>query len=269
MYCLKMFEKLFESEYYTVLNRKTNKCEYGAFYIESLQGTGGYIIPPPEYFQGLKKNLDEHNILLVDDEVQMGFFRTGKFWAIENLGIAPDIIVFGKALTNGLNPISGIWAREELISPKVWPPGMTHSTFSSNSLGTAIGLETLKIIEESDFETELPKKGHHFVSRIKQLQKKYPQIGDVAYQGLIIRIEMCQKDGYTPNPDLTDKMTNIGLSGKLTAGGKKMGIIFDVGGYYKNVFTLAPSFYITEKELDLAADLFEEVLQKGIAITSS
>lgn len=264
LYCLQQFEKLFESEYYTVLNKKTDKCEFAAFYIESLQGTGGYIIPPPEYFKGLKKVLDRYNILLVDDEVQMGFFRTGKFWAIENLGITPDVIVFGKALTNGLNPISGIWAREELISPKVFPAGMTHSTFSSNSLGTAIGLETMKIIEESQFEKTLPRKGKYFADRIRQLQKKYPQIGDVDSQGLVIRIEMCQKDGYTPNRELTDAMTNIGLAGKLKGKGKNMGIIFDVGGYYKNVFTLSPSFYITEKELDLAADLFEQALQKGI-----
>jgi 4-aminobutyrate aminotransferase-like enzyme len=264
LYCLHQFEKLFESEYYTVLNKKTDKCEFAAFYIESLQGTGGYIIPPPEYFQGLKKILDRYNILLVDDEVQMGFFRTGKFWAIENLGITPDVIVFGKALTNGLNPISGIWAREALISPKAFPAGMTHSTFSSNSLGTAIGLETMKIIEESQFEKTLPRKGKYFAGLIKQLQKKYPQIGDVDSQGLVIRIEMCQKDGYTPNRELTDAMTNIGLTGKLKGNGKSMGIIFDVGGYYKNVFTLSPSFYITEKELGLAADLFEQALRKGI-----
>lgn len=270
LYCLQQFEKLFESEYYTVLNKKTGTCEFAAFYIESLQGTGGYIIPPPEYFQGLKKILDRYNILLVDDEVQMGIFRTGKFWAIENLGITPDVIVFGKALTNGLNPISGIWAREDLISPRVFPPGMTHSTFSSNTLGTAIGLETMKIIEEEEsvFLEALPRKGKYFADQIRQFQKKYPQIGDVDSQGLAIRIEMCQKDGYTPNPELTDAMTNIGLAGKLKGNGKDMGIIFDIGGYYKNVFTLSPSFYITEKELDLAADLFEQALRQGIHHTT-
>ncbi len=266
LYCLKQFEKLFESEYYTVLNKKTDKSEFAAFYFESVQGTGGYIIPPPEYFKGLKKILDKYKILMVDDEVQMGIFRTGKFFAVENLGITPDVIVFGKALTNGMNPISGIWAREELISPKAFPAGMTHSTFSSNSLGTALGLETMKIIEESRLEKTLPPKGKYFARRIKQLQRKYPQIGDVDSLGLVIRIEMCQKDGYTPNRELTDAMTNIGLAGKLKGNGKNMGIIFDVGGYYKNVFTLSPSFYITEKELDLAADLFEQALQKGLKL---
>ena len=197
----------------------------------------------------------------------MGFFRTGKLWAIEHFNVVPDIIVFGKALTNGLNPISGIWAKEELISPQVFPPGSTHSTFSSNPLGTAVGLETMKLIEESNFSEEVPEKGKYFVSRLKQLQKKYPQIGDVDSLGLAIRIEMCQKDGYTPNKELTDAISNIGLSGELNVGGKKRGLVLDVGGYYKNVFTLAPSLNIREKEITLAVELFEEALQKGIAMT--
>lgn len=268
LYCLKQFERLFETEYYSVINKKTNKCEFGAFYIEPIQGTGGYIIPPFEYFSGLKEILDRYDILLVDDEIQMGFFRTGKFWAVEHFSVTPDIIVFGKALTNGLNPLSGIWAKEELISPDVFPPGSTHSTFSSNPLGTAIGLETMKLIEESDFLMSVPKKGEYFLTRLRQLKKKYPQIGDVDGLGLAIRIEMCQKDGFMPNRELTDAIANIGLSGQLSVGSKKRGLVLDVGGYYKNVFTLAPSLYIKEEEINLAVDLFEEALKKGIAATS-
>lgn len=129
LYCLKQFERLFETEYYSVLNCKTNKCEFGAFYIEPVQGTGGYVVPPEDYFAGLKEILDRHNILLVDDEIQMGFFRTGKFWAIEHFNVVPDIIVFGKALTNGLNPLSGIWAKEKLISPNVFPRALLTPHF--------------------------------------------------------------------------------------------------------------------------------------------
>lgn len=264
MYCLKQFERLFETEYYGIINKKTNVCEYAAFYIEPIQGTGGYIVPPSGYFPGLKKVLDRYNIMLVDDEVQMGFFRTGKFWGIEHFGITPDILVFGKALTNGLNPISGIWAKEKLINPKVFGPGSTHSTFSSNSLGTAAGLEVMKLIEDSDFAAEVPRKGKYFKERLKSLQKKYPYIGDVDGLGLALRMEMCQKDGFTPNKELTDTIEAIGLSGKLTAGGKKRGLVLDVGGYYKNAFTLAPSLYITEKEIDLGIDLFEEALLKAL-----
>ncbi len=263
-YCLKQFERLFETEYHSVVNKKTNNSEFAAFYVEAVQGTGGYVIPPQDYFTGLKEILDRYNILMVDDEIQMGFYRTGKFWAIEHFNVTPDIIVFGKALTNGLNPISGIWAKEKLISPTVFPPGSTHSTFSSNTLGTTVGLETMKLIEESNFAVDVPKKGRYFISRFKQLQKKYPQIGDVDGLGLAIRVEMCQKDGFTPDKELTDTIADIGLSAKLTTGGKRRGLVLDVGGYYKNVFTLAPSFYITEEEIDLGIDLFEEALAKAV-----
>jgi len=268
MFCLKQFEKLFETEYYGVVNKKNNNCEFAAFYVEPVQGTGGYVVPPMEYFPALKKILDRYNIMLVDDEIQMGFFRTGKFWAIEHFNVTPDIVVFGKALTNGMNPISCIWAKEKLINPKIFGPGSTHSTFSSNPQGTAAGLEVMKLIEESDFASEIPKKGKYFLSRLKALRKKYPQIGDVDGLGLALRIEICQKDGYTPNKELTDRIEEIGLSGRLTTGGRTRGLVLDVGGYYKNVFTLAPSFYITEKEMDLGTDLFEEALVKAIKETS-
>lgn len=266
LYCLKQFERLFESEYYSVVNTKTKRCEFGAFYVEAVQGTGGYIIPPREYFFKLKEILERYKILLVDDEVQMGFFRTGKFWAIEHFNVAPDIIVFGKALTNGLNPLSGVWAKEELISPAVFPAGSTHSTFSSNPLGTAAGLETMKLIEESKFAVEIPEKGEYLLSRFRNLQKKYRQIGDVDGLGLALRIEICYEDGFTPNKELTDAIADIGLEGKLSYQGKKMGLVLDVGGYYKNVFTIAPSFYISKEEMDSAVRLFEEALQRALKI---
>lgn len=264
MYCIKQFEKLFESEYYSVYDPKVNESEFVAFYLEAVQGTGGYVIPPKNYFKELKKILDRYNILMVDDEIQMGFYRAGKFWAIENFGVTPDVIVFGKALTNGLNPLSGMWAKEELISPGVFPPGSTHSTFSSNTLGTAVGLETVKIIEDEDFDKTVNEKGQYIIKRFRQLQKKYPNIGDVDGLGLAIRVEICESDGFKPSKKLTDEIYEIGLSGKLSAQGKKRGLILDVGGYYKNVFTLAPSFYITNKEMDLAVELFEESLKKAI-----
>lgn len=76
--------------------------------------------------------------MLVDDEIQMGFYRTGKLWGLQNFGITPDVVVFGKAMTNGLNPLAGIWAKERYINPQVFPCGSTHSTFASNPLGTAV-----------------------------------------------------------------------------------------------------------------------------------
>ncbi len=263
--CLRQFEKMFESEYYSVVNPKTAHSEYGAFFIEPVQATGGYIIPPRGYFRELKQTLNRYGILLVADEIQMGFFRTGKFMAIEHFDVVPDVIVFGKAMTNGLNPISGLWAREDLISPQVFPPGSTHSTFSANPLGTAAGLAVMDLIESEDFATTVPQKGAYFLERLRALQRKYPYIGEVEGLGLALRIEICRDDGRTPNRELTDAIMNLGLGGALTAGGKRRGLILDVGGYYKNVFTLAPSLYITEEEIDLGVALFEEALQQALA----
>ena len=266
MSCFKEFERLFDSEYYSLVNPKTKNCEYGAFFVEPVQATGGYIPPPKGYFKELKRLLDRHQVLFVDDEVHMGVFRTGKMWAIEHFDVVPDIIVFGKAMTNGLNPLSGLWAKEHLISPEVFPPGSTHATYSSNSIGTAAALGVMNLIEESDFSTSVPEKGKYFLDRLKELKKKYPQIGDVDGLGLALRIEICQKDGITPDHQLSVDIMNIGLKGELTAAGRKQGLLLSIGGYYKNVFTLAPSLYITHKQIDLAIDLLDEVFYKGLKL---
>lgn len=268
-YCIQQFEKLFESEYYGVWDPKVKESEFSAFYIEALQGTGGYIIPPQGYFEELKRICDEHNILMVDDEIQMAWYRTGKLWAIENFGIAPDVIVFGKALTNGLNPLSGIWAREELITPEKFPPGSTHSTFSANTLGTAVALANLEMMEENNLETIVNEKGRYMLGLLKELAKKYPQIGDADGIGLTLRIEICQEDGFTPNRELTDAIFEEGLKGNLVYQGKKYGLVLDVGGYYKNVFTLAPIFDITKEEMEMGVDLFEQTLQRALKLVGS
>lgn len=228
-----------------------------------MQGTGGYVIPPKEYFARLKKTCEEHKILVVDDEIQMGFYRTGKFWAIEHFGVAPDIIVFGKALTNGLNPLSGIWAREELITPELFPPGSTHSTFSSNTLGTAVALETLKMLAEEDYEKLVNEKGAYFLAALKELQSRHRDaIGDVDGLGLALRIEVCKEDGVTPDRELTERIFAEGLQGNLEVAGRKYGLVLDVGGYYKNVFTLAPAFTITREEMDLAVTLLDQLFRR-------
>jgi 4-aminobutyrate aminotransferase-like enzyme len=263
MYCLQQFEKNFETEYNSFWDAKARASEFSAFYVEPIQGTGGYVIPPPEYFPGLKRILDERHILMVDDEIQMGFYRAGKFWGIENFGVAPDIIVFGKALTNGLNPLSAIWAREELISPDVFPPGSTHSTFSSNTLGTAVALEAVRMMEEHNYEETTRRKGTYFLDQLKALKRRYPKvIGDVDGIGMALRVEICQEDGYEPDRELTDRIFAEGMKGDLVGRGRKIGLVLDVGGYYKNVFTLAPCFDIMDDEIDLAVELLEQLIRR-------
>jgi len=262
MYCHHEFERLFETEYNSFWDDKAKQCEFGAFYIETIQGTGGYIVPPEGYMQKLAQTLKERNILLVVDEIQMGVYRTGKLWSWENFGIVPDVFVFGKAITNGLNPISGIWAREELINPEKFPPGSTHSTFSSNPLGTATALEVLRMTQEKDFEPGVRAKGAYFLKKLEELKSRWKVVGDVSGIGLALRIELCTTDGFTPSRELADRVFNEGLKGDLLVGDKKYGLVLDIGGYYKNVITLAPSLEITEEEIDLGIHLFEMLLRR-------
>jgi 4-aminobutyrate aminotransferase / (S)-3-amino-2-methylpropionate transaminase / 5-aminovalerate transaminase len=261
--CVRHFARLFETEYNGVWDPKVNQAEYAAFYVEPIQGTGGYVIPPMNFFKDLKKVLDQYGILLVVDEIQMGFWRTGKLWSIEHFGVKPDVLVFGKALTNGLNPLSGLWAREELINPTIFPPGSTHSTFNSNPLGTALGLEVIRMGYELDYETSVPKKGAHFLDGLRDLQKRHKEIGDVDGLGLALRAEICTEDGFTPNKALLDRMVDIGLAGDLEHNGRKIGLVLDVGGWYKNVITFAPSLEITHEEIDLAIALLDQLLTKA------
>ena len=263
MYCEQQFAHNFDTEYASYWDPKAQESEFSAFFAEPVQGTGGYIVPPREYFPKLKATLDQHKILFVDDEIQMGFYRTGKFWGIEHFDVKPDIVVFGKALTNGLNPISGLWAKEDLISPDVFPPGMTHSTFSSNPLGTAVALETLKLMEDSNYEERVPQEGAYFLKLLKQLQGKYPRcVADVTGLGLALRMEMCKEDGITPDQKLTHRIAEEGLKGDLDVAGKKYGLVLDVGGYYKNVFTIAPSLEISRSEMDLAIVLLDQLFAR-------
>ena len=261
--CVQQFARLFETEYNGVWDPKTNQCEYAALYVEPIKGTGGYVIPPMNFYRELKQVLDQHGILMVSDEIQMGFYRTGKLWSIEHFDVQPDVIVFGKALTNGLNPLGGIWAREELINPTVFPPGSTHSTFASNPLGTAVGLEMFKMTSEVDYGAMVMAKGKYFLEGLQDLQKRFPIIGDVDGLGLALRCEICGPDGFTPDKATLDYMVEEGMKGDMIVDGQKLGLILDVGGYYKNVITLAPSLEISYPEIDLGLKLLEQLLVRA------
>jgi 4-aminobutyrate aminotransferase/(S)-3-amino-2-methylpropionate transaminase len=258
-YCVNQVERLFETEYNSFWDAKANEAEFVAFYVEPVQATGGYIIPPPEYFSRLQKILKERKILLVDDEIQMGFFRTGKFWALEHFGVQPDIVVFGKAMTNGLNPISGVWAKEALISPEKFPPGSTHSTFSSNPLGTAAALATLLWIEQQHYEKTVMDSGAYFLRQIETLKNRHETIGDVSGLGLALRIEVTKPDRFTPDKILADRIFEAGLAGGIPSSRGPMGLVLDIGGHYKNVFTLAPALDITREEIDLGIELLDHL----------
>ena len=262
-HCVKQFERLFESEYNGVWDPKVGEAEYAAFYVEPIQGTGGYVVPPKNFFVELKRVLDQHGILLVVDEIQMGFYRTGKLWSIEHFGVKPDAIVFGKAITNGLNPLAGVWAREELINPTVFPPGSTHSTFNANPMGTAVALEAMHMMRETDYETLVMEKGAYLLAGLEDLKRRFPIVGDVDGLGMALRMEICEAhDSFTPAKAIVDRMVDEGLKGDIEVGGRKYGLVLDIGGYYKNVVTLAPSLHISKSEMDLSLELLERVLDR-------
>lgn len=264
MYCVKQFARLFESEYHGVYDPNTGDCEFGGFIAEPILGTGGYIIPPKNYFKELKKVLDEYNILFMVDEVQMGCFRTGKLWAMEHFGAKPDAMTFAKSITNGMNPLAGMWAKEELINPKVFPAGRTHSTYAANPIGTRAGYEVMSIFEEQqeELETEIARKGKKFLDGLKMLEKKYKNIGTVNGLGFALSIEVTETDGFTPAKKLCDDIIEAGLKGDLSYRGKKCGLILNNGGYYKNIITIVPQLYITDEEIDMAIELIDQLFSR-------
>ena len=262
-HCVAQFARLFETEYYGVWDPKVGEAEYAAFYVEPLQGTGGYVLPPMNFFKGLKNVLDQHGILMVVDEIQMGFYRTGKLWSIEHFGVSPDVIVFGKAITNGLNPLSGLWAREELINPQIFPVGSTHSTFNANPMGTGVALEAMKMMQETDYESMVMEKGAFLLNGLKDLKRRYKIVGDVDGLGMALRMEICEPhDSFTPSKRLTDHMVDEAMKADMVVDGRTYGLVLDIGGYYKNVVTLAPSLHMSQSEMELAMKLLDQLLHR-------
>lgn len=262
-HCVQQFARLFESEYYGLWDPKSNQCEFAAFYVEPLQGTGGYVVPPMNFFKELKKVLDQFGVLMVVDEIQMGFFRTGKLWSIEHFGVTPDVIVFGKAITNGLNPLSGLWAREEMINPEIFPVGSTHSTFNANPMGTGVALEAMRMMAETDFESMVMDKGAYFLDGLKELKRRHKIIGDVDGLGMALRMEICEPhDSFTPSKRLVDRMVDEAFKADLVVDGRSYGLVLDIGGYYKNVVTLAPNLLMSKAEIELALKLLDQLLHR-------
>lgn len=119
------------------------------------------------------------------------------------------------------------------------------------------------MMEEEDYETLVNDKGAYLLAGLREMQRRHPKsIGQVDGLGLALRIEVCKADGITPDRELTDRIFAEGLEGNLDGRGRKYGLVLDVGGYYKNVFTLAPSFTITREEMDLALDLLDQLFTR-------
>ena len=163
--------------------------------MESVQGEGGYVVPTKGFMQGAQEICREHNILLIIDEVQAGFGRTGKWFGFQHFDIEPDIIVIAKGLASGM-PLSGIAARAELM--KHSPTGSQGGTFGGNAVACAAAVATLRALREEGMIENSARLGPKLMQSLKKLQKRFPVIGEVRGLGLMVGVEFTDKAG---NPD--------------------------------------------------------------------
>lgn len=219
-----------------------------SFFFESIQGEGGYIVPPQEYFQKLKKLTDKYGILLVDDEVQTGIGRTGKFCAIEHWGITPDIICMAKSIAAGL-PLGVTIAKAEIMD---WEEGSHANTFGGNPVACAAAQAVLDVIEKQRLMENATRQGAHIMTRLREMQEKYPIIGDVRGKGLMIGIEMV-KDRKTKTPGI-DEAKEIMMKSW------RRGVAVITCG--PSTLRIAPPLTITKELVDSALDVIESAVKE-------
>ncbi len=168
--------------------------ELAAIFVEPIQGEGGYIVPDPDFLPGLRKLCDEHGVLLVFDEVQSGFGRTGKMFASEHWGVAADMVCLAKGIAAGM-PLGAIVARKEVMD---WPPGSHASTFGGNPVACAAALASLRLIE-SKYLRNAEIRGAQLREGLETLAGRHPIVREVRGKGLMIGMEIQDADGL-PSP---------------------------------------------------------------------
>ncbi len=177
-----------------VFKRYVPPGEVAAIFVEPIQGEGGYIVPPPEFFPRLKEVTEKHGILFVVDEIQSGMGRTGKMFAIEHWGVEPDMVCMAKGIASGM-PIGAMVARKSLM---IWPPGAHATTFGGNPVCCAAALATIRLVEGSYMENAA-RMGQRIMDRLRAIQDEHPSMGDVRGKGLMIGVELV-KDKGTKEP---------------------------------------------------------------------
>ncbi len=184
-----------------LFERSVPAAEVAAILVEPIQGEGGYLVPPDGFLAGLRALCDKHGILLIFDEVQCGVGRSGKMFACEHWGVAPDIMTSAKGLGSGL-PIGAIVAKKSIMSQ--WKRGSHGNTYGGNPITCAAASATLDLVA-GGFADNAASVGAHFMSRLHELAKTYPCIGEVRGKGLMIGMELIETDGNkTPANALCD-----------------------------------------------------------------
>jgi 4-aminobutyrate aminotransferase len=219
--------------------------DVAAVVVETVQGEGGYVVPPPGFHQQLRELTQKHGMLLVMDEVQSGMGRTGRMFAIEHFGVEPDMVAIAKGIASGL-PLGVTTARADVMA---WPPGSHASTFGGNPVACVAALATIKLIKES-LMANAASVGAHLKEGLAALQQKHPLIGDVRGMGLMIGIELVRdrqtKERATSERDrLVEECFNRGL------------LVLGAG---RNALRLCPPLILSKSDADTAIRIIDESL---------
>ncbi|MBM7096933.1 aspartate aminotransferase family protein [Bacillus sp. H-16] len=239
--CIQQLEEIFKFQ--------VTPDSVAAIILEPIQGEGGYIVPPQSFLERIRRICDDHGILLVFDEIQTGFGRTGKMFAYEHFNVKPDIITLAKGIASGF-PLSALIAPKEIMEQ--WPAGTHGGTYGGNPVACAAALASIKILEEEGLSNSATL-GKYFKGRLLELKDKYKVIGDVRGFGLMLAMELVKDDG-TPDPE---KLAH------LRAFAEKKGVILLGCGTDKNVIRFIPPTTVTKQEIDLVLSIVEEGLTEN------
>ncbi len=223
--------------------------DLASVFVEPVQGEGGYIVPPKEYLPRMRKLCDDRKCLLVMDEIQAGLARTGEVWECNSAGVIPDLLLTGKASGGGI-PFGACIAKHSIMD--VWRPGSHSSTFGGNGMSVAAGYAQVKYILEHDLMSRSKTLGAHTMKRLNELKDKYDIIGDVRGKGLMIGVEIV-KSKKTKEPLYVPQIQGLAW---------RKGLMMITAGMYGNVFRIAPPLVISQDQIDIGLDIFEEAIRE-------
>lgn len=224
-----------------------------AIIIEPVQGEGGFNQTPQKYMEGLREFCDEHGIMLIFDEVQSGFGRTGQWASWQNYGVQPDISTYAKSMGSGM-PIAAVVGRAEVMDAAA--PGTIGGTYIGNPLSCVAALATIKYMEEENLNDRAYVIGNIIVDRFLALQQEFPEIGDVRGLGAMVGVEFVfDGDPRKPNGALCDR---------IIKGCAEKGLILLSAGTFKNVIRILSPLVITDEQLNTGLAILEEVIRQEI-----
>lgn len=236
-----------------ILHTQTAPQETAAMIIEPVLGEGGYVPAPSQFLQGLRRICDEHGILLIIDEVQSGFGRTGKFFAHEYAGIQADIMVMAKGMASGF-PISGIASTREIMSK--WQVGTHGGTYGGNAMGCAAAEATIKVIKEEKLVENAAERGRQLLDGLTELQSRFPVLGDVRGLGLMVGCEFVNPTTGQPDPVITKKVVAHAL--------EQEHLLLLTCGMYANTVRWIPPLVVSEAQINEGLRKFEQALMASM-----